>query len=60
MSREDIHGWIESHGGLVRTSVTKDLDYLIVGERAGSKAEKAEKLEVAMISLQELYNLQTK
>lgn len=57
LSRDDIHQWIESRGGLVRTSVTRDLDYLIIGEKAGSKADKAEKLGVQMINLQELYAL---
>jgi len=41
LSRDDIHAMIEEHGGEVRTAVSGNLDYLIAGENAGSKREKA-------------------
>lgn len=44
ISRDDIHELIESHGGEVRTAVSGNLDYLIAGESAGSKKEKAQSL----------------
>lgn len=44
ISRDDIHALIEKNGGYVRTSVTSKLDYLIIGEAAGSKMQKAKEL----------------
>ena len=35
---------IESRGGIISSSVTKDTDLVIVGEDAGSKLQKAQKL----------------
>lgn len=49
MSREDIHAMIEEHGGEVRTAVSGNLDYLIAGENAGSKKEKALSLGVKVL-----------
>jgi DNA ligase (NAD+) len=53
ISRDDIHELIEKHGGEVRTAVTGKLDYLIVGESAGSKKSKAEDLGVKCVSIGE-------
>jgi DNA ligase (NAD+) len=44
ISRDDIHLLIESNGGEVRTAVSGNLTYLIAGESAGSKKQKAESL----------------
>ncbi|MCS7084552.1 MAG: helix-hairpin-helix domain-containing protein, partial [Bacteroidia bacterium] len=57
-SRETIKEWIISHGGTVASSVTKNLDYAVVGEGAGpSKMEKIAALGVKTIGLRELYAL---
>jgi DNA ligase (NAD+) len=53
LSRDEIHELIEQNGGEVRTAVTGKLDYLIVGENAGSKKSKAESLGVKCINLDE-------
>lgn len=37
----------------MRTSVSKELDYLIAGEKAGSKIKKAEELGVLIITIEE-------
>lgn len=42
--RKEMEELIQSHGGKILSSVSKNLDYLIVGEKAGSKLEKAQKL----------------
>jgi DNA ligase (NAD+) len=49
MSREQATELIHSLGGKVTGSVSRKTDYLLAGERAGSKLAKAEKLGVAVI-----------
>jgi DNA ligase (NAD+) len=49
LSREQAKALIEGHGGRVTGSVSGKTDYLLAGERAGSKLSKAEKLGVAVI-----------
>jgi DNA ligase (NAD+) len=49
MSREQAKAFIEAHGGRVTGSVSSKTDYLLAGERAGSKLAKAEKLGVSVI-----------
>lgn len=50
-TRDEIHGLVEKHGGKAASSVSKNTDYLIAGEKAGSKLAKAEELEVAVLDL---------
>lgn len=57
ISRDAIHELIEKNGGEVRTSVSAKLDYLVVGENAGSKLEKAIELWVQILSLNEFLHL---
>ncbi len=53
-SREQATAVIEQHGGVVTGSVSGKTDYLLVGEKAGSKLEKARKLGVPLLSEDEL------
>ena len=53
-SREKIKEYIQNHGGKVVDSVSKSTDYLVVGEDAGSKLEKARQLGIKSISEDEL------
>ena len=48
--REEIKEIITSYGGNYLSTVSKKLDYLIVGENAGSKLEKANKLGIKILS----------
>lgn len=48
-SREGIKAAIEACGGKAAGSVSKKTDYVVVGENAGSKAEKAEALGVEIL-----------
>lgn len=50
MSRAEMKELIEEAGGYVASSVTKETNYLVVGEDPGSKVEKARKLGVKMLS----------
>jgi len=47
--RDEIGEIIELHGGTVSSSVSKNTDYLVAGESAGSKLEKAKKLQVKIL-----------
>jgi len=48
--RDEIKKLLESFGAKVTNSVTKKTDILIYGEKAGSKLEKATKLEIELIN----------
>ncbi len=48
-SREQAKELIQNHGGKVTDSVSKKTDYLVVGENAGSKLDKARQLGVVII-----------
>ena len=56
-SRQDVVDMIESNGGSVTTSVSKNTDYLIYGTKPGSKYEKAETLEVVLLNETEFEKL---
>lgn len=56
-SREGIKAFIKENGGKSADSISKKTDYVVVGENAGSKAEKAAKLGVPILSEQQLLDL---
>jgi DNA ligase (NAD+) len=58
--REEIKDLIESLGGVNLSSVSKKLNYLIVGEDAGSKLKKAEELESVIILTEDEFIKMTK
>ena len=49
-NRQEMKGIIQSAGGKVSSSVSKKTDYLVAGENAGSKLQKANELGVNLIS----------
>jgi len=49
MTREEAKELIESHGGKVAGSVSKQTDYVVAGDEAGSKLEKARELGIAVV-----------
>lgn len=57
LKREKAKDLIEGAGGKVTNSISKKTDYLVVGEGAGSKLEKAEKLKIKQLSEDELLKL---
>lgn len=56
-SRDDAKALIESHGGTVKSSVSKKTSYLLAGEEAGSKLTKAQELGVKIIDEQTLLDM---
>jgi NAD-dependent DNA ligase len=57
LTREAATAKIEALGGKVSGSVSKKTDYVVAGEEAGSKLEKAQKLGVKIIGEPELLAL---
>ena len=53
-SRPQIQDLIKQYGGAVSGSVSKNTDYLVAGEGGGSKLADAERLEVKVLSEDEL------
>ena len=49
-SRDEIHALIEREGGKTSSSVSSKTSYLVAGESAGSKLEKAKGLGVAVLT----------
>ena len=49
-SRQDLINLIEDSGGIVTTSVSKNTNFLIAGEKPGSKLEKAKKLKIKIMN----------
>lgn len=57
-SREELSEIIQSNGGKILSSISSKLNYLVAGENMGpSKLEKAQKLNIPIISDQELLAL---
>lgn len=56
-SREQLVTKIEGFGGQVKNSISKNIDYLIVGDKAGSKLEKAKKFRTNILKEEEFINL---
>ena len=56
-TRDGIKEFIQSNGGKVIGSVSKNTDYLVLGENPGSKFDKARELGVKIIGEEELRRL---
>lgn len=57
LTREEARALIEAAGGEVAGSVSKKTDYVLAGENAGSKLDKAQALGIKIIDESELKNM---
>lgn len=57
LSRDEATEIIEKNGGKVASSVSRNTDYLLAGESAGSKLAKAKLLDIKIINEDELYEM---
>lgn len=57
LTRSEASRIIEDNGGKVSSSVSKKTDYVLAGEEAGSKLDKANQLGIAVITEEELRNM---
>tara|TARA_R110002072_G_scaffold303142_1_gene495824 strand:+ start:92621 stop:94702 length:2082 start_codon:yes stop_codon:yes gene_type:complete len=56
-TRTEIKELIQQHGGRASSSVSKKTDFLVAGEAAGSKLEKAQELGVRVLSEDQLFEM---
>lgn len=57
LDRKEAQAMIEKNGGKVTGSVSKKTNYLLAGEAAGSKLEKAKALGIPVITEEELFTM---
>ncbi|MBW4610708.1 MAG: NAD-dependent DNA ligase LigA [Hassallia sp. WJT32-NPBG1] len=57
LKRDEAKALIQKNGGKVTESVSKKTDYLVVGEDAGSKLEKAQSLGITQLSEAQLLQM---
>jgi len=57
MTRDDAKAVVRAEQGKVVSSVTKDLDYLVVGAEPGSKLDKAQQLGVSVLTEQQFLQM---
>jgi len=57
LTREQAKALIQKHGGQVSESVSRQTDYLVVGEKAGSKLRRAQELGIPCINETELIEM---
>lgn len=56
-SRDELKEIIEQHGGNCVGSVSKKTDFLLAGEKAGSKKSKAEDLGIKILKISDFFNI---
>ncbi|MEW6130299.1 MAG: NAD-dependent DNA ligase LigA [Acidobacteriota bacterium] len=57
LSRDEARQMIESAGGRVTSSVTKKTNFVVVGEEAGSKLDKAKELGITLLDEESLLEM---
>jgi DNA ligase (NAD+) len=57
LSRPQASDYVKQRGGIIASSISKDIDYVVVGDKPGSKFEKAKKLGLTIINEEEFKGL---
>lgn len=57
ISRSEFEKTIKINGGEIKSSVSKSLSYLIVGENPGDKLEKAKKFGIKIVNENDIFNM---
>ncbi|MFW5848111.1 MAG: BRCT domain-containing protein, partial [bacterium] len=57
LKRDEAKKLIEKYGGNITSTVSKKTDYLVIGDKPGSKYDKAKKLGITTINEEELISL---
>ena len=57
MDRNKAEDLIEQHGGKIGNSVSRAVDFLVVGDEPGSKLEKAKQLGITLLTEQQLQDI---
>ena len=57
LNRQDVFSLITSLGGVIANSVSKNTDYLVVGDNAGSKLAKANQLGIPTLSINDIIEM---
>lgn len=57
MTREDAKRMVEAKGGGVANQISRQVDYLVFGEKPGSKLDKAKEMGITVLNEEEFLNL---
>ena len=57
LSRDEADEMIREAGGKISSSVSKNINYVLAGEEAGEKLEKAQELGIKIISEEEFLGM---
>lgn len=60
VSRAEAHVYIKKNGGKLLSQISKQLNFLVCGEKPGSKLKKAMELNISVLSWEELQALASK
>ena len=56
MSRDEVHAAIKHRGGKVLKQISNTVDYLVIGEKPGSKVDKAKELNIPVLTESDFIN----
>ncbi|MBM4321793.1 MAG: NAD-dependent DNA ligase LigA, partial [Deltaproteobacteria bacterium] len=55
--RKELEALVKEKGGRILSAVSRNLDYLVAGEKPGSKLKKAQELKIAILGEEELLTM---